>query len=346
MSDDLHARRFFFNIEVLGMGQCNLRCPSCPTGNYREIQNPMGLMKPEVMQQIMSKAVSECTVTGVGLYNWAEPLIHPQIGRLVTIVQSHNVPCNLSSNLNDIRNLEGALRANPAELRVSVSGFTQEVYGVTHRGGDIDVVKANMTKLAELRRQTGATTMIEVLYHRYKGNLDEEVLMKSFVTGLGFVFRPAWAFFMPLEKALAYIDNDPELATLTAEDHASIARLALPLREVIAVLAPYRNSPCILQQGQVTLDFKGATMLCCAVYDSEKYGIGSYLDTPLAQLQTRKEKNALCSRCMKNGLYLYGDYSRAELQTLALKTIMHHYASYLNATPAVGQPDTLRMQVS
>ena len=40
---------FYFNIEILGMGQCNLRCPSCPTGNYREVANPMGMMSPQLM---------------------------------------------------------------------------------------------------------------------------------------------------------------------------------------------------------------------------------------------------------------------------------------------------------
>jgi hypothetical protein len=56
------------------------------------------------------------------------------------------------------------------------------------------------------------------LYHRYLGNLDDEELMQHFARSLGFQFRAAWAFFMPLEKILAYLDNDPELATITEED--------------------------------------------------------------------------------------------------------------------------------
>ena len=106
----------------------------------------------------MTKAKGECLMQGVGLFNWAEPLIHPKIGELVRIVQSHGVPCDLSSNLNDIRNLAQALAANPRSLRISVSGFTQEVYGRTHRGGDIEVVKNNMRVLAELKASLGSTT--------------------------------------------------------------------------------------------------------------------------------------------------------------------------------------------
>jgi MoaA/NifB/PqqE/SkfB family radical SAM enzyme len=144
------------------MGQCNLRCPSCPVGNCREVRNPMAIMKPELLSQIMAKATSECHVSGVGLFNWAEPLIQPKIAEIISAVQQYGVPCHLSSNLNDIRNLEAALRVNPAHLRISVSGFTQRVYGQTHRGGDIEVVKENMRRLAELLVETQATTNVEV----------------------------------------------------------------------------------------------------------------------------------------------------------------------------------------
>jgi organic radical activating enzyme len=335
-SVSLTARRFFFNIEVLGMGQCNLRCPSCPTGNFREVNNPMGAMKPELLEQVMAKAISECVVTGVGLFNWAEPLLHPQIGELVRIVQEPGIPCSLSSNLNDIRNLEVALEANPAELRVSVSGFTQEVYGLTHRGGCIETVKENMNELARLLKKTKATTKVDVHYHRYKGNLDDELLMKAYATKLGFTFSAVWALFMPLEKSLAYVENDSSLATLTAEDHAILDRLALPVREAIAAVAPYRNSPCNLQQHQITLDFRGNTMLCCAIYDADKYAVGTFLKTRLADIQARKESHPMCTRCMKHGIYVYLTFGAAELQEIALRAVFRHYLKSLSETPAVG----------
>ena len=339
----LANRCFFFNIEVLGMGQCNLRCPSCPTGNFREVNNPAGAMDPELLRKIMAKAISECVVTGVGLFNWAEPLLHPKIGELVRIVQHHRVPCLLSANLNDIRNLEAALEANPAELRVSVSGFTQETYGVTHRGGSIETVKENMKELARLLKQTKATTRIEVHYHRYKNNLDDEIRMKDYATKLGFAFSAAWALFMPLEKILAYIENDPLLATITADDYALLDKLALPVREALAAVAPYRDSPCILQGDQVTLDFRGNTMLCCAVYDASQYGVGEFLTTRLADIQARKESHPMCARCAKNGIHVYVTYQAAELQVVALKTVFRHYHKYLAEQPAVGAGQNIRL---
>lgn len=341
----LATKCFFFNIEVLGMGQCNLRCPSCPTGNFREVNNPAGAMKPELLQEIMTKAVSECVVTGVGLFNWAEPLLHPKIGELVRIVQHRGVPCLLSANLNDIRNLEAALEANPAELRISVSGFTQETYGLTHRGGCIETVKQNMNTLAMLLKKTKATTKIQVHFHRYKSNLDDEILMKEYAMKLGFAFSSAWALFMPLEKILAYVENDPLLATITAEDYAILDKLALPLREALAAVAPYRDSPCILQGDQITLDFRGNTMLCCAIYDADKYAVGAFLTTRLADIQARKESHPMCARCSKNGIHVYVTYGAADLQVVALKTVFRRYYQYLAETPAVGAGQNIRLNI-
>jgi len=345
-SASLAARPFFFNIEVLGMGQCNLRCPSCPTGNFRDVTNAAGAMIPDLLRQIMAKAVSECAIMGVGLFNWAEPLLHPKIGELVRIVQQHSIPCYLSANLNDIRNLKSALEANPAELRISVSGFTQETYGMTHRGGCIETVKANMNELARLLKKTRATTKIQVLYHRYKNNLDDEILMKAYAERLGFAFLPAWALFMPVEKLLAYAENDRSLVTLTAEDCATLDKLALPVSEALAAVAPYHKAPCSLQQDQITLDFRGNTMLCCGIYDADKYAIGPFLEATLRELQGRKERHSLCTRCMKNGIPVYLTYSAPELQAVALKAIFSRYSTYLSETPAVGAGQNVRLNIA
>jgi organic radical activating enzyme len=342
----LASRSFVFYIEVLGMGQCNLRCPSCPTGNFRDVNNPAGAMNPELLQQIMAKAVSECVVACVCLFNWAEPLLHPKIGELIRIVQQHGVPCHLSSNLNDIRNLEAALEANPAEFRVSLSGFTQETYGLTHRGGNIETVKENMNELARLVKKTRATTRIQVLYHRYKSNLDDELLMKAYATRLGFTFAPVWALFMPIEKLLAYVENDASLATITTEDYATLDKLALPVREALAAVEPYRNSPCTLQQDQITLDFRGNTMLCCGIYDADKFAVGLFLETRLRDIQARKESHSMCARCTRNGIHVYLTYSAAELQAVALRTVFRRYSKYMAETPAVGAGQDITVNVA
>jgi hypothetical protein len=115
-----------------------------------------------------------------------------------------------------------------------------------------------MVELAEAKKRQRSTTNIHVLYHRYKHNLADD------------------AFMLPLEKILAYVNDDPTEATLTAQDHQLIDNLALPLREAIASAEKHREAACSLRDAQMTMDFEGNVQLCCGTYDSRKFTIGKY----------------------------------------------------------------------
>jgi hypothetical protein len=203
-----------------------------------------------------------------------EPILHPGLPELIRIVESNGIPCHLSSNLNQMRNIDAVLAENPYAFRISASGFTQDVYGYTHRGGNIDRVKQHMIELADAKRRQRSTTLIHVLYHRYKHNLPDEKPMREFAHSLGIGFEGVWAFMMPLEKVLAYVNDDPAEATLTEEDHQLIGNLALPLKEAIAAAETQRDAPCSLRDAQMTLDFEGNVQLCCGTYDTRRFTLG------------------------------------------------------------------------
>jgi hypothetical protein len=169
--------------------------------------------------------------------------------------------------------------------------------------------------------------------------------MKAYAGRLGFTFVSVWALFMPIEKLLAYVENDASLAAITTEDYATLDKLALPVREALAAVEPYRNSPCTLQQDQITLDFRGNTMLCCGIYDADKYAVGMFLETRLSDIQARKESHSMSARCTRNGIHVYLTYSAAELQVVALRTVFRRYSKYLAETPAVGAGQDVTVNV-
>lgn len=322
-------KRFVFNIDVLGV--CNLSCPSCPTGNMRDpqrLKGLKGLMQPDLLDRILAKAVTECEVAGVGLFNWAEPFLHPRLPELIRIVHGRGIPCHLSSNLNDMKNIEAVLAENPFTLRISLSGFTQQVYGRTHRGGDIERVKRNMVELAKVKERLNSRTHIHVLYHRYKGNLEDEPLMRSFARQLGFAFVPVWAMMMPVEKILAYVNDTSYGVALTDEDHQVIDQLALPLGEALTAARRQNAKTCTLQDDQMTLDHRGIVSLCCSVYEGN-YNLGSYLDLTLDELQDRKYKQNICKSCMSCGVSTYITYGFPELDNIAAGNIDPKHAKLL-----------------
>lgn len=295
-------------------------------------------MSPDLLEKIVRKAVSECDDPEISLYNWTEPFLHPQLPEMIRVVRSFGVRCTLSANLNIIRDIDAVLAAGPTWFRVSVSGFRQESYGVNHIRGDIERVKRNMTEVARATRETGATTRLELCFHRYLGNHDEENSMRQYAESLGFIFNPVWAYVMPLEKVLGYADGFSTGVILENEDRRLLDSLALPLDRALEVSRQNAPSRCELMDRQMAITFLGDVMLCCSVYDQSKYKLGSYLDIPLDRLQQMKAAQNICSTCMKAGAHALAVYSNlTELDRVASENIAKHY-------PDVHLPgiDTLR----
>lgn len=287
--------RFYVDI----VSSCNLRCPSCQRGQLSSSSN--GVMDIELFTRIIQKIEQEYPGAVVCLFNWTEPFLHPQLAEFVRIVRHAGLDYNISTNLNILRSLDEILLAKPSNLKISLSGFTQEVYGIGHRGGDIDKVKDNMRRLSGTLKRLNSNLKVCVHYHKYNYNLHELDLMKEYASSLGFEFMSSWAFHMPVESALDYIHgvSPPEQRKFIE------TRYALTLNKALAATKPYRRNPCNLLD-YIAIDFKGNVLLCCAV--SEKPVIGPFLDLSPKGIKKKRAQHRLCSQCTKNGLHIYYTY--------------------------------------
>jgi MoaA/NifB/PqqE/SkfB family radical SAM enzyme len=321
-------KSFSFDIDVVGA--CNLRCPSCPQGNVKDYRLPHGQMEPELLRRIVAKAKSECLVTGIQLFFWAEPLLHAKLPELIRIVQDAGIPCHLSSNLNILPDADGIMAANPASFKISASGFTQEVYGITHRGGDIERVKKNMVELVAAKARNRATTRIYLNFHRYRHNLKEEPLLRDFLGENGIDFEPIWAQFLPLEKVLSCVDESAFDSPLTAEDHQLIESLALPPGPALELAKQHNRQPCPLREKQISIDFQGNVQLCCAAFDARRFAIGNFLAMSLDEIQAVRENHPTCTLCMHHGAHVYMTYGASEFDDLALANVAPEDAKLLD----------------
>ena len=314
--------RWSFDVDIVG--RCNLACPSCPVGNMSGTPLQSGYMKPELLDQIVAKATSECHVTNFALYNWTEPFIHPYLPEMIRVVKTHDIGCDISTNLNLGKQIEAVVAANPDTIKISVSGFNQETYGVTHRRGDIDVVKANMKRLAGAKKSLKSTTRVIVIFHRYLSNQPEELEMRVFARSLGFDFTTYWAYLMPLEKNLAFLGHEDAGTKFGEEDRLLVDRLALPLSEAINVARGAKVPECKLRDRQMAITSDGNVMLCVSVFDQSRYKLASFLDTPLDGLQAMKYGHQMCKTCMGEGLHVLMTYGDDKLEDLALENVRTH----------------------
>ena len=287
-----------YYIDVVG--SCNLRCPSCPIGNSRGVDRPVGVMSEDLFEQIVRKVRRESpSVKLLWLFNWTEPVLHPRLPALIAIAREHGFRVCLSSNLNAGKHFDQVMAAEPRLWIVSLSGFTQDVYARGHTKGDIEVVKANMRRLSELRKQYGDKTEVSISYHCYTDNLGEEYeQMRAYCESLDLACVPTLAYFYPLEKLFDYFDG-----TLTEEDRTLVERLIVSPDEASAMALANPSDDCGLRSKMMSINCDGSVSLCCTVFDKKYVIADNYLDVSLEDLQARKYAHETCAQCMSMGLH-------------------------------------------
>lgn len=317
-----HAQSFVYNIDIVGT--CNLGCVSCPVGNMplgtvARGSRPRGFMSFELFSKIFDKIRREAPVARpvIALYNWGEPLLHPDIGRIVGLVRGHGLYCAVSTNLNQVRFLSDVVAAGPSILKVSLSGFSQAVYGRTHTKGEIETVKANMRRLRELIDQHGTPINVVIGYHDYIGNDGDELASMGELAGeLGFELRHKIARLFPLEKVLPLFD--PNGVPAPADRALVDLLLVKPSEWARVASADGTDSSCVMRDQEMALNYDGSVALCCNVYDYANNVAPDFLAVSHEELQTLKNRHELCGPCMKAGYPRSGGLdSHPEIQRLA-----------------------------
>jgi len=309
------------------VGACNLSCPSCGQGNSPGARRFRGVMELELFERILDKVEAESPGPQrprIHLFNWGEPLLHPRAPDFVRSVKARGLSCRLSSNLVRPRDLRGVVEARPDWLRVSVSGFRQATYGLTHRGGDVERVKANLRSLRRHMDELCVRLQVDINYHMYRHNCGADLdAMRALAGELGFAISPVWAIPAPVEKVVRWLEEG-----VPPEDQPLVDLLVIGLEEARAISLRHAEflpaGQCPLQR-MVLIGADGAAELCCASYDVGPVA-ERFLDVPAPELSARKERHPACGPCMRHGLHLTGLYAglternakaRAVLQALA-----------------------------
>ncbi len=165
----LKSRPYYYWIDVNNI--CNLRCPLCDTGR-KALGRPRQMMDFELFKSLFAKI--EPYALEVCLYNWGEPLLNPDIYRMIAHVAKHRIGTNLSTNfsfpMTDAQ-LEKLARSGLEQLIVSLDGIDQTVYEIYRQGGNIQTVRDNVQRLHTIRERLGVKTpQIEWQFIVFKHN--------------------------------------------------------------------------------------------------------------------------------------------------------------------------------
>lgn len=300
---------FEFWIDVVS--GCNLRCAACPVG-MPQFTNSIGQqlreMSLDLFEQICVKAKADTNNNcRFGLYNWTEPTLHSRLHELIACANRHEIPCGISSNLNHPYDWNLLKPLKLCNFTITVSGFTQKIYAINHRGGRIEPVLANLVKISDILGDWESYDKIDVRYLVHRENIDEVRLFRHFCKKLGMKFTPYHAYYMPIDKMFEGLEKIPE----------GLEYIAFSPKKIKEAIGSYRSNRCSLRDSQVVLDVDANFGVCCVESPSAP-PISNFLKCSFKEMQASRFSSDLCKKCIKEGVNIfatYGAYESEEIQS-------------------------------
>lgn len=324
-SDVFKTRAWRYFIEI--NSGCNLRCVLCAVGNRKGYEHVNGTMDMLLLGKILDKIKSENPNAIVMPYGNSEPFLHPYLPECIAAIKQRGLRCEVASNLNHVNRLDDFLAAEADALLISVSGFTQEIYGRSHVGGDIEVVKGNLLILKDAlsRCQKPPHTMVH--YHMYRDTIGAEFdQMKAFTESLGFQFINSWARCISMENTIQYLrsledektgsvppipvgkdglDWNVLLPPVTEKFKDNVTRLSISPEKASEIYSQFPiTGVCPVGDIFTFIRHDGQASLCGCVAD-RRLVLGDYLELTQEQMSHLRRGNTICHECLRYRLNLY-----------------------------------------
>ena len=291
------ASEFVYAIDIVGT--CNLKCPTCPVGNSRNVKRPKGFMELDLFSKILDKIEqdSACNKPQIWLYSWGEPLLHPRLTDFIQLAKTKGMSVHLSTNLNVKIDLFSLIKSAPDEIKISISGFDPDSYKRLHAGGNLELLKTNLKTLASHNSSSTTPTRIWIGHHIYKTTEKYIPEIQNLCQQYSLEYVAIPAFYQPLERLL-------ELITSPINPPPVMDEMLEHPKQYIARMRKQKSGKydCELRFNQMAINFDGSVALCCSVYDTENMLNAMFLDHPHEELQAMKYLHPFCAICYKQGL--------------------------------------------
>ena len=160
-SAHLGSRPFAMYIDP--SNSCNLGCPGCVHSSTSKEKHLFD-WKPGILSQSRLETLFQSYgpyAAHVGFYNFGDPLVNPLTPKFIKLAKTYLIQTAASTNLSFPKFDAGTYVDSGLDfLTLSIDGATQPVYEKFRRKGKLDVVLANVERLAEAKRQRNKRTPI------------------------------------------------------------------------------------------------------------------------------------------------------------------------------------------
>ncbi|MDD3301238.1 MAG: SPASM domain-containing protein [Patescibacteria group bacterium] len=171
----LSSKPRILNIEVTN--KCNLQCTICPK---KDGNTELGFIDMDFFKKIINENKNVLSGQAVWLHFSGEPLLHPDLSKIIKLLNENNIRTMLSTNavlLNKKKSLD-LLDAGLDYIVFSVDGYSKEIYENIRIGAKFDEVKKNILNFLKIKEEGGFKTLTQVQFVELKTNTKE---VKDFI---------------------------------------------------------------------------------------------------------------------------------------------------------------------
>ncbi|MFH0831809.1 MAG: radical SAM protein [archaeon] len=265
---------------------CNLKCPLCPTG--------AGLLgrKKALLGFVAFKRIFDQFapyILHLRLWNWGEPLLNPEIYKMIAYAKKHDVFVNTSTNSFFLtkENARKLVESGLDELIISLDGASEETYKKYRKNGHFSkVVEAIKTLVLEKRKLRSKTPKIKVQFIIMRHNeheIEKAVKLAGEIGADSIFFKTVGmmdvSIYEPLKK---YLPKNREFSRYKNRRNPDKAR-----------------NFCDYLWDETTINVDGSVVPCCR--DSHNsYSFGNVLNEPFKKIWNNKKYVEFRKKILKN----------------------------------------------
>ena len=297
---------FIINFEL--WNECNAQCTFCRSedGEIYDLnpknkdKSPItkGRMPIEIFNEIIEQSKDHIFLA-VPYVN-GEPLMYPDLYKAIKFASDRKVATLISTNgeLLTEKNIRKLLDSSLDFLKIAISGMSQDIFKIQHRGCNIETIKKNMKNLARIRDEGGYKILIMLDYIYYEYNAHEYLEACQLGRELGFT-----------------VSRRPGNLHKLAETYPDLAKKEKPQSDITKL--PIKDL-CDWPWKVMTVDWNGSIYPCCdyvvwgnqktdAIFQIGKSQIDKIWNGPekinnrLVHLKDGRAGYNICSQCTRTG---------------------------------------------
>lgn len=292
---------------------CNARCYFCQTGfaNRNNIpcksQSGKQFIEVDFFHKILKHLKAHNFLndgTQLHLFNWFEPLLHPEFTSIIKTATQENCLIGLSTNANVLPKLSNDFDASRVALLVfSMCGFSQQSYDKIHQF-DFERIKHNVEQIVKDFRSHGCVGEIYISFHLYQFNIHELQAAYEWARQLHINIQPAFAYINDGARLLQFCKQKLPMDYLT--------NVSKDLFMGIRTKEFHPVTTCSFMD-DITINVDGQCELCCALDEN----IGDVFDMTPEKLSHLHHESQTCKECMALGVPCLKDSGICNMRQLA-----------------------------